>query len=659
MEELVVVPKEAEDQVLQVRSDDTSEDICKQINRFREQREKKKRQKFLRVVTWGWGMLLLGMVGYCSDLCIFYTVETYRSHFEIFSRVFSAINISIMNTGYIIFSTVPLDILDLDSIVASDSEYSWVRYLILVVGLFLSLVTSLVPPHVVLINVALCLSGLYQDNEKSYFWNRFTFKVAAWYIIYICCLAIICTYMCLVSADVIQMTSGIVEVMSTWSCYPVGNRFLYMWLTGAIYFWAGSAVFIAYWTYQRNLYFSSQYEKGAGPTLLVYIAIYGWNTIFGLGLLFGGPWLIGIAVKDGTSRYDCTGFGLSCLALSAGLLTPPAIVAIVSRKRLFNFMTRRFENDVSTLEQDGSFIAGLLDKVEIKVGQAWWIHRATENAGYPQDDHNRFWIKGTVVEVDKNRFAVALQGERHVKKRNAVGDQRAELDSRQDPWKWVEMGLVLDPGELLSEAKNKLRLVEYKTIMEAKLFFNGSVRDQNQESVNHYARPRYPGEEIDFFISHSWHDDAEQKTEKLRQFAESFYEKHNRFPTFWLDKCCIDQNNIGSGLKVLPINIMACKQMLVLCGETYSRRLWCIWELCTLFLFTHEEGVLSRICVLPVQKNQDTLVMERLQEFHISIARCYDPNEEAKLLKVIDAVGLDKFHEQVHKLARAFLQGKR
>lgn len=27
---------------------------------------------------------------------------------------------------------------------------------------------------------------------------------------------------------------------------------------------------------------------------------------------------------------------------------------------------------------------------------------------------------------------------------------------------------------------------------------------------------------------------------------------------------CIDQNNISDGLKVLPINVMACKKMLVL-----------------------------------------------------------------------------------------------
>ena len=59
--------------------------------------------------------------------------------------------------------------------------------------------------------------------------------------------------------------------------------------------------------------------------------------------------------------------------------------------------------------------------------------------------------------------------------------------------------------------------------------------------------------------------------------------KNLGFPS--ADKVCIDQNNIRDGLKVLPVNVMACNKMLVLCGETYVQRLWCAWELFTLFSF--------------------------------------------------------------------------
>ena len=63
---------------------------------------------------------------------------------------------------------------------------------------------------------------------------------------------------------------------------------------------------------------------------------------------------------------------------------------------------------------------------------------------------------------------------------------------------------------------------------------------------------------------------------KLQEFEAKFKKDKGYSPIFWLDTACIDQSNIGNGL-VLPINIMACPQMLVLCDDTYCDRLWCVW----------------------------------------------------------------------------------
>jgi hypothetical protein len=142
---------------------------------------------------------------------------------------------------------------------------------------------------------------------------------------------------------------------------------------------------------------------------------------------------------------------------------------------------------------------------------------------------------------------------------------------------WIDLGSTADPDELLAMARKNLRCVDFETIIAKNLLLNGSVRDCAAESFYSMGRNVAPGEKIDFFISHSWHDSAEVKVEKLKILGERFRKKNGRYPTFWLDKVCIDQDNIGSGLKVLPINVMACKQMLVLCGDTYSRRLWCVW----------------------------------------------------------------------------------
>ena len=58
-----------------------------------------------------------------------------------------------------------------------------------------------------------------------------------------------------------------------------------------------------------------------------------------------------------------------------------------------------------------------------------------------------------------------------------------------------------------------------------------------------------------------------------------FWQKHKRQPTFWLDKCCIDQSEIERDLRCLPVFVQSCSELLILCGDSYSTRLWCVWEL--------------------------------------------------------------------------------
>jgi len=90
------------------------------------------------------------------------------------------------------------------------------------------------------------------------------------------------------------------------------------------------------------------------------------------------------------------------------------------------------------------------------------------------------------------------------------------------------------------------------------------------------------------------------KFERLRQVVSAFRRVKGRDPTFWLDKVCIDQTSLGDSLKVLPINVMACRKMLVLFGPTYPRRLWCVWELCTLFSFMRHEQGMERLELVPL-----------------------------------------------------------
>ena len=84
------------------------------------------------------------------------------------------------------------------------------------------------------------------------------------------------------------------------------------------------------------------------------------------------------------------------------------------------------------------------------------------------------------------------------------------------------------------------------------------------------------GERIDFFMFHSWHDGAERKQSAFELFVADFQQYANCESTFWLDKVGINQKRIAIGLDVLPMSLMACQIMLVLCGQTRATRLGCM-----------------------------------------------------------------------------------
>jgi hypothetical protein len=263
------------------------------------------------------------------------------------------------------------------------------------------------------------------------------------------------------------------------------------------------------------------------------------------------------------------------------LLLPPIIVLILGRKRVFSFAARRFDLDKNNLQRDGAFIAALLDQLNIGVGQVWWIYRGqgNEDVAFTIFDRNRHFRRGIIkhIDSDKKVFSVKVESDLYT----------------------LPMGDTIDSTQLLHIARENLRCIDFQVLIDRNLFANGSVRGATVASFYDLSRPVRPNESIDYFISHSWHDDADLKYKKMCTLGVEFKRKYGYYPTFWFDKVFIDQNNIGAGLKVLPINVMACRFMLVVCGKTYASRLWCVWELCTLFSFA-QETALNRVVVLPV-----------------------------------------------------------
>lgn len=347
------------------------------------------------------------------------------------------------------------------------------------------------------------------------------------------------------------------------------------------------------------------------------------------------------------------------LAYSFILFFPPVFVIAVGREKTFKFILRRF--DRRHAEMDGAFMAELLTDRDVVKGMIWWIHHGANYETEDPFDPSRNWTKGRVVEVAEEAFLVDTA----VTETPKLSLARTTLESRlstasssnyqpREFHRVLMLDRLMPARDLLALGRRNLRCINW----EAMTFelMSGTTRAGRTAGNYDLSRPVLAGEKIDYFLSHSWHDDAVAKWRQLVFIAERFRGIRGRYPTFWLDKVCIDQACISDGLKVLPVNVMACSKVLVLCGRTYTERLWCAWELCTLFSFISTEQATHRVDLIPVGKGCIAEAVSRLARFDFRDAHCYNPNEEHTLRDVIEATGGDRFNDCVRQSATACLE---
>ena len=135
-------------------------------------------------------------------------------------------------------------------------------------------------------------------------------------------------------------------------------------------------------------------------------------------------------------------------------------------------------------------------------------------------------------------------------------------------------------------------------------------------------------------------------------------------PFLWLDKCCIDQDDIAANLRCLPVVLSGCQKLVILFGKSYLTRLWCIVEI---FTFVHMGGKPSDIIILPaIDGEQDELASlldtSLSREFDARNCDCHVPEEKEKILTIIETAfgGYDAFNAEVRSLlqrAQAEQQG--
>lgn len=160
--------------------------------------------------------------------------------------------------------------------------------------------------------------------------------------------------------------------------------------------------------------------------------------------------------------------------------------------------------------------------------------------------------------------------------------------------------------------------------------------------------------DCDAFVSHSWEDNALAKWEALQDWRAAFLAQHKREPAIWLDKCCIDQNNIHEDLRSLPVFLAGCNSLVVLCGTTYLSRLWCIMEL---FTFVHMGGEHSDVTFVPVLRQESRsedleAVTGGFRALDAQNCRCFHSEDKVRMLSIINKASgdLSDFNKSICKI---------
>jgi hypothetical protein len=103
---------------------------------------------------------------------------------------------------------------------------------------------------------------------------------------------------------------------------------------------------------------------------------------------------------------------------------------------------------------------------------------------------------------------------------------------------------------------------------------------------------------------------------------------------------------------MLPVTVMSAESVLVLHGDTYTSRLWCVLELYCVFAFAPDSESAAKRVVFSIGSNAiSSGIVRKLRQFDAADARCFDPNEENKIRRMIAATGKDAFDTAIHQLA--------
>eukprot|EP00928_Gymnodinium_smaydae_P048351 TRINITY_DN32312_c0_g1_i1.p1 TRINITY_DN32312_c0_g1~~TRINITY_DN32312_c0_g1_i1.p1 ORF type:complete len:521 (-),score=50.92 TRINITY_DN32312_c0_g1_i1:116-1678(-) len=209
-----------------------------------------------------------------------------------------------------------------------------------------------------------------------------------------------------------------------------------------------------------------------------------------------------------------------------------------------------------------------------------------------------------------------------------------------------------DAKVVMTKAAARCRAVSLDLV--TKRDFSSNTPVQDGLNLNHYTQVTRIGF-VDAFISHSWHDDADAKWDALQAWRHRFKSEHGREPICWIDKYSIDQNDISDDLLCLPVFLAGSRELVILFGETYLNRLWCVMEV-LIFLHMRGESAQEAAVMCPATKNHEnaSVLAARINRFSVRNAACTKPEDLEMLLAIVEAGfgGFARFDQMVVSLLK-------
>ena len=145
----------------------------------------------------------------------------------------------------------------------------------------------------------------------------------------------------------------------------------------------------------------------------------------------------------------------------------------------------------------------------------------------------------------------------------------------------------------------------------------------------------------------------------MQAWREEFKKEHGRELLLWIDKYCIDQNNLADGLMCLPVFLAGCNSLLVLAGSTYPRRMWCVMELFIFLVMGGSESAVDvRLLCNSLNTAEREALIQDLESFDAKEAKCSMQDDEDRMLGAIAGAfgSLEAFSRDVRKTLGSILR---